>query len=63
MANEPGGRSKRPSITDQEALLFHSRGRPGKLEIMPTGPGESFRLKIDTPEFASEGAKQEPAGR
>ena len=34
-----------------------------KLEIMPTGPGESFRLKIDTPEFASEGAKQEPAGR
>jgi malate dehydrogenase (oxaloacetate-decarboxylating)(NADP+) len=38
MANEPGGRSKRPSITDQEALLFHSRGRPGKLEIMPTKP-------------------------
>jgi Type VI secretion system, TssC, VipB len=29
-----------------------------KLEIMPAGPGESFRLKIDTPEFASEGAKQ-----
>jgi malate dehydrogenase (oxaloacetate-decarboxylating)(NADP+) len=38
MANEPAGRSKRPSITDQEALLFHSRGRPGKLEIMPTKP-------------------------
>jgi malate dehydrogenase (oxaloacetate-decarboxylating)(NADP+) len=38
MANEPGGRAKRPSITDQEALLFHSRGRPGKLEIMPTKP-------------------------
>jgi malate dehydrogenase (oxaloacetate-decarboxylating)(NADP+) len=38
MANEPTGRSKRPSITDQEALLFHSRGRPGKLEIMPTKP-------------------------
>ena len=38
MANEPGSRSKRPSITDQEALLFHSRGRPGKLEIMPTKP-------------------------
>lgn len=34
-----------------------------KLEIMPTGPGESFRLKIDTPEFASEGAKQESANR
>src|SRR5271165_4537591 len=29
---------KRPSITDQEALQFHSRGRPGKLEIMPTKP-------------------------
>jgi hypothetical protein len=34
-----------------------------KLEIMPTGPGESFRLKIDTPEFASEGGKQESVGR
>src|SRR5574337_1030317 len=30
--------SKRPSITDQEALHFHSRGRPGKLEIVPTKP-------------------------
>ncbi len=30
--------SKRPSITDQEALLFHSRGRPGKLEIIATKP-------------------------
>ncbi|MGO9740752.1 MAG: NADP-dependent malic enzyme [Roseiarcus sp.] len=29
---------KRPSITDQEALLFHSRGRPGKLEITATKP-------------------------
>ena len=26
------------SITDQEALEFHSRGRPGKLEITPTKP-------------------------
>lgn len=34
-----------------------------KLEVMPTGPGESFRLKIDTPEFASEVAKQEQGGR
>ncbi|MEW5704053.1 MAG: NADP-dependent malic enzyme [Pseudomonadota bacterium] len=25
-------------ITDQEALLFHSSGRPGKLEITPTKP-------------------------
>src|SRR5271166_5220794 len=32
------GLSKRPSITDQEALQFHSRGRPGKLEIVPTKP-------------------------
>ncbi len=38
MANDPPNRSKRPSITDQEALQFHSRGRPGKLEIMPTKP-------------------------
>jgi hypothetical protein len=34
-----------------------------RLEVMPTGPGESFRLKIDTPEFASEVAKQEQGGR
>jgi malate dehydrogenase (oxaloacetate-decarboxylating)(NADP+) len=34
-ADEP---NKRPSITDQEALQFHSRGRPGKLEITPTKP-------------------------
>jgi malate dehydrogenase (oxaloacetate-decarboxylating)(NADP+) len=38
MASDPPNRSKRPSITDQEALQFHSRGRPGKLEIMPTKP-------------------------
>jgi malate dehydrogenase (oxaloacetate-decarboxylating)(NADP+) len=38
MANDTPSRSKRPSITDQEALQFHSRGRPGKLEIMPTKP-------------------------
>ena len=31
-------RTKRPTITDQEALDFHSRGRPGKLEIVPTKP-------------------------
>ncbi len=30
--------AKRAAITDQEALLFHSRGRPGKLEIVPTKP-------------------------
>lgn len=28
----------RPSFTDQEALLFHQRGKPGKLEINPTKP-------------------------
>ncbi len=27
-----------PSVTAQEALDFHSRGRPGKLEITPTKP-------------------------
>ena len=31
-------RPKRPTITDQEALLFHSTGRPGKLEMVPTKP-------------------------
>jgi len=30
--------STRPSFTDQEALHFHSHGRPGKLEIVPTKP-------------------------
>ena len=29
---------KGPSLTEQEALDFHSRGRPGKLEITPTKP-------------------------
>ncbi len=28
----------RPIVTDQEALDFHSRGKPGKLEIIPTKP-------------------------
>ncbi len=28
----------RPTFTDQEALLFHSQGKPGKLEIIPTKP-------------------------
>jgi malate dehydrogenase (oxaloacetate-decarboxylating)(NADP+) len=31
------GRS-RPTFTDQEALQFHSRGRPGKLEVIATKP-------------------------
>ena len=26
------------TVTDQEALDFHSQGRPGKLEISPTKP-------------------------
>ncbi len=30
--------TKRPSYTDEEALLFHSQGKPGKLEITPTKP-------------------------
>ena len=40
MTEKPGKpvRAKRPTITDQEALLFHSKGRPGKLEIIPTKP-------------------------
>ena len=38
MTDNSQGPSKRPSITDQEALNFHSRGRPGKLEIIATKP-------------------------
>src|SRR3954469_16127822 len=30
--------SNRPTFTDQEALLFHSSGRPGKLEVIATKP-------------------------
>jgi malate dehydrogenase (oxaloacetate-decarboxylating)(NADP+) len=35
-ANLPG--RSRPTFTDQEALQFHSRGRPGKLEVVATKP-------------------------
>src|SRR5512135_1198550 len=38
MAPKTGGAGKRPTFTDQEALLFHSQGRPGKLEIVATKP-------------------------
>ena len=38
--NTSGGKkiAVRPTFTDQEALDFHSRGKPGKLEIVPTKP-------------------------
>src|SRR5579859_3560109 len=35
-AKPPG--PTRPTFTDQEALQFHSRGRPGKLEVIATKP-------------------------
>jgi malate dehydrogenase (oxaloacetate-decarboxylating)(NADP+) len=38
MSNKTNGRSRRPVFTDQEALDFHSRGRPGKLEVVATKP-------------------------
>ena len=38
MADQNSKRPKRPTITDQEALQFHSRGRPGKIEIVATKP-------------------------
>jgi malate dehydrogenase (oxaloacetate-decarboxylating)(NADP+) len=38
MASKNDGRSQRPTFTDQEALLFHSQGRPGKLEVVATKP-------------------------
>ena len=31
-------KSQRARFTEQEALLFHSQGKPGKLEIAPTKP-------------------------
>jgi malate dehydrogenase (oxaloacetate-decarboxylating)(NADP+) len=37
MSAKPPGRT-RPTFTDQEALQFHSRGRPGKLEVVATKP-------------------------
>jgi len=38
MPAKSGGQSKRPTFTDQEALQFHSQGRPGKLEVVATKP-------------------------
>jgi malate dehydrogenase (oxaloacetate-decarboxylating)(NADP+) len=38
MSSKTGGRGQRPVFTDQEALLFHSQGRPGKLEVIATKP-------------------------
>jgi malate dehydrogenase (oxaloacetate-decarboxylating)(NADP+) len=38
MPDTKPSRTKRPTFTDQEALQFHSRGRPGKFQIMPTKP-------------------------
>ncbi len=38
MASKNGSRANRPTFTDQEALLFHSQGRPGKLEVVATKP-------------------------
>jgi malate dehydrogenase (oxaloacetate-decarboxylating)(NADP+) len=38
MADMESKRRTRPTFTDQEALEFHQRGKPGKLEINPTKP-------------------------
>jgi malate dehydrogenase (oxaloacetate-decarboxylating)(NADP+) len=38
MSENKPPRGKRPTFTDQEALQFHSRGRPGKFQITPTKP-------------------------
>src|SRR6476659_5083784 len=38
MSSQNDGRGGRPTFTDQEALLFHSQGRPGKLEVVATKP-------------------------
>src|SRR3954468_15040141 len=38
MSDRKPARQPRPTFTDQEALLFHSQGRPGKLEVIATKP-------------------------
>src|SRR5690348_5789001 len=38
MLSKSKGRGSRPTFTDQEALQFHSQGRPGKLEVVATKP-------------------------
>src|SRR5258708_36155390 len=38
MSSKKDGGGARPIFTDKEALLFHSRGRPGKLEVVATKP-------------------------
>jgi malate dehydrogenase (oxaloacetate-decarboxylating)(NADP+) len=38
MPAKPLVRRSRPTFTDQEALQFHSVGRPGKLEVIATKP-------------------------
>jgi malate dehydrogenase (oxaloacetate-decarboxylating)(NADP+) len=38
MPSKKKGDGARPTFTDQEALLFHSQGRPGKLEVVATKP-------------------------
>ncbi len=38
MATPPRKAPRRSSVTDEEALQFHQRGKPGKLEITPTKP-------------------------
>jgi malate dehydrogenase (oxaloacetate-decarboxylating)(NADP+) len=38
MPDTPRKAPRRPSVTDEEALQFHQRGKPGKLEVNPTKP-------------------------
>jgi malate dehydrogenase (oxaloacetate-decarboxylating)(NADP+) len=38
MSEAPRKAPRRSSVTDEEALQFHQRGKPGKLEITPTKP-------------------------
>src|SRR4051794_21268044 len=43
MLTKNPSRQSRPTFTDQEALLFHARGRPGKLEVVATKPMATHR--------------------
>ena len=65
MSSKNDGRGGRPTFTDQEALLFHSQGRPGKLEVVATKPMAtqrdlSFCEDISTPYKSLRRAAREP---
>ena len=43
-------------ITKEAALLYHSQGKPGKIEVVPTKPYSTFRL-LTLPVWRSRASK------